>query len=264
MEQKKYRKQVLNSYSLALIIQILTWFVLYPTAGYNNLTLNIALGAMFGLGIILMFLNKMSWKRIGLGGSEFTKAIIGFLAVNLIIFLLLLLMKSFGGDQPLFRSNYRLDAFVSNWLLTAFGEELVFAGVLFTLITFCFDRKKHWQAVMIVAGLFALWHLPGYLAIGIKMESLNFGIIIDLLLRFISWLFFGFMYSFSGNLWLVVFAHASTDYAILPAVVNQPLIGLIFMGLLLGYALYIGKTNKKPQQSPQATSKFSYGDDQIS
>ncbi|MBW6474752.1 MAG: hypothetical protein K0B14_16615, partial [Anaerolineaceae bacterium] len=91
------------------------------------------------------------------------------------------------------------------------------------------------------------------------------GIIFDLLLRFISWLFFGFMYSFSGNLWLVVFAHASTDYAILPAVVNQPLIGLIFMGLLLGYAWYIGKTNKKTTTIfSDNFKKISFGDDQIS
>jgi len=50
---------------------------------------------------------------------------------------------------------------------------------------------------------------------------------------------------------------------ILPAVVNQPLIGLIFMGLLLGYAWYVGKTNKKPQQLFQAPLKISFGDDQI-
>lgn len=231
----KNRKKVIISYSAAIILQALTWFLLYPIAGYNNLTLHIALGAMFVLGIILLFSFKMSWRKIGAGGGYFLQALIGFLTANLIIFILLLLMRLFGSDQPFFRSNYRLDAFMSNWVLTAFGEELVFI-IIFTLLSTSFDHKNRWKIVLIVAGLFAIWHLPGYLAIGIKMESLNFGIIIDLLLRFISWLFFGFIYSFSGNFWLVVFAHASTDYAILPAVVNQPIIGLIFMGLLLSYA----------------------------
>ena len=239
VQARKYRKLEIISYSIAIFIQILTWFVLYPLAGYNNFTLNIALGTMFGFGIILMIVFKLGWKRIGLGVQEFKIAFIGFLVASLIIFLLLLLARNFGGEQTLFRTNYRMDAFLSNWLLTAFGEELFFAGVLFTLVSCEFDQKKRWQAVMIVAGLFAFWHLPGYLAIGFKMGNLNFGIFLDLLLRFISWLFFGFMYLFSGNLWLVVFAHASTDYAILPAVVNQPLFGVFFMGLLLGYAWII-------------------------
>jgi len=59
---------------------------------------------------------------------------------------------------------------------------------------------------------------------------------------------------FSDNLWLVIFAHASTDYAILPAVVNQPVIGLIFMGLLLVYAWRIGRSRKKHQHPHLTTS----------
>lgn len=233
--EAKTRKKVILSYSAAIILQALNWFLLYPIAGYNNLTLHIALGAMFVLGIILLFSFKMSWEKIGAGGSYFLQALIGFLTANLIIFILLLLMRLFGSDQPFFRRNYRLDAFMSNWVLTAFGEELVFI-IIFILLSASIDYKNRWKIVLIVAGLFAIWHLPGYLAIGIKMDSLNFGIFFDLILRFISWLFFGFMYLFSRNLWLVVFAHASTDYAILPAVVNQPIIGLIFMGLLLIFA----------------------------
>ena len=245
--EAKTRTKVILSYSAAIILQVLTWFLLYPVAGYNNLTLHIALAAMFMLGITLLLSLKLSKIKIGAGLNDFLKALFGFLAVNLIIIILLLLMRLFGSEKPLFRSNYRLDAFLSNWVLTAFGEELVFI-IIFSLLSGRFDQKNRWKIVLIVAGLFAIWHLPGYLAIGIKMDSLNVGIFFDLLLRFISWLFFGFIYLFSGNLWLVVFAHASTDYAILPAVVNQPNIGLLFMGLLLTYAWMLKNRKRNSYQ----------------
>jgi membrane protease YdiL (CAAX protease family) len=247
-------KKTLVAFSIAFFLQILTWFVLYPIAGYNNLTLNIALLKTFLLGIFFLFIYRFEWKKIGLGFRPFKQAVLGFVLANIVILFMLSLVQLFGGTQPIFRSNYRLDAFLSNWVLTAFGEELFFAGVLFALVATKFTTKKRWIAVLVVAGLFALWHLPGYLAIGIKMDSLSFSIIFDLLLRVISWLIFGFIYLFSGNLWLVIFAHASTDYAILPAVVNQPVIGLIFMGLLLFYAWKIGRSHEKHQQLHLTTS----------
>ena len=231
-------------FAFALLFQILTWFVLYPMAGYNDLTLNIALAKTFLLGIVFLFLYRISWKKIGLGFHPFITALVGLVLANLIILFTIMGINAFGGNLSLFRETYRLDAFLSNWILTAFGEELLFAGVLFTLVSNILSTKNRWLAVLIVAGLFALWHLPGYLAVGIKMESLNFGISFDLLLNLVSWLFFGFMYFLSGNLWLSIFAHASTDYAILPAVVNQPLIGLVFMVLLVLYAWRLGKFSR--------------------
>jgi membrane protease YdiL (CAAX protease family) len=236
-------------FSLAIFLQLLTWFVLYPKAGYNDLTLNIALAKTFLLGIVFLFLYRISWKKIGLGFHPFITALVGLLLANLIIFFIIMGINAYGGNLSLFRDTYRMDAFVNNWILTAFGEELLFAGVLFTMMSNILSSKNRWLAVLIVAGLFALWHLPGYLAVGIKMESLNFRITIDLLLNFVSWLFFGFMYFLSGNLWLAIFAHASTDYAILPTVVNQPLIGLVFMVLLVLYAWRLGKLNRYPHQT---------------
>lgn len=259
LREPHWKVKTLVVFSFALLFQILTWFVLYPTAGYNDLTLNIALAKTFLLGIVFLFLYRISWKKIGLGFYPFLTALVGLIVANLIIFFIIEGVNAFGGNLSLFRDTYRLDAFLSNWILAAFGEELLFAGVLFTLIKNNYSQKKRWVSVFVVAGLFALWHLPGYLAIGIKMESLSFSIIFDLLLRVISWLIFGFIYLFSDNLWLVIFAHASTDYAILPAVVNQPVIGLIFMGLLLVYAWRIGRSRKKHQQ-PHLTTSYQFNE----
>jgi membrane protease YdiL (CAAX protease family) len=100
--------------------------------------------------------------------------------------------------------------------------------------------------IVIVAGVFALWHLPGYVAIALKMGSSVGSIFFDILLNFISWILFGSIYLLSGNLWLTAFAHASTDYALLPAVIQSPILGLLFMGLVVtlawrsGYLLNCG------------------------
>ncbi|HCF90184.1 MAG TPA: hypothetical protein DER41_09555, partial [Firmicutes bacterium] len=49
----------------------------------------------------------------------------------------------------------------------------------------------------------------------------------------ISWIILGTIYAFSGNLWLVAAAHGSMDYPLLPRITQQPIFGLIFMGLLI-------------------------------
>jgi hypothetical protein len=78
--------------------------------------------------------------------------------------------------------------------------------------------------------------LPGYVAIALKMGNSVGSIFFDILLNFISWVLFGSIYLLSGNLWLTAFAHASTDYALLPAVMQSPILGLLFMGLVVTLA----------------------------
>jgi hypothetical protein len=41
--------------------------------------------------------------------------------------------------------------------------------------------------------------------------------------------------------WMVVFAHASTDYALLPAVVDAPVLGLVFMLMNVALAWQLGR-----------------------
>ena len=117
----------------------------------------------------------------------------------------------------LLRPHLSADAILDNWLLTALGEELLFCGVLFTATADLVSRKQRWLVVLVVALLFALWHLPGYLAMGRSGGAL-FG---RLALNATSWLLFGAAYALSGNLWLAALMHANTDYPLSPLVTQQ-------------------------------------------
>ena len=96
------------------------------------------------------------------------------------------------------RSQYRLDAFVSSWIITAFGEAVLFAGVIFTLGRQLFESghgrsRNGWVVLVVVVG-----HGGGalYGRLGRNLAS---------------WLAFGVIYLFSGNLWLVVIACHAPD-----------------------------------------------------
>ena len=93
------------------------------------------------------------------------------------------------------RSQYRLDAFVSSWILTAFGEAVLFAGVIFTLGRQLFESgqgrsRNGWVVLVVVVG-----HGGGalYGRLGRNLAS-----------------------------WLVVIAHAATDYGLTPLITNEP------------------------------------------
>lgn len=224
----------------ALIVQVGTWFVLYPRAGYNKYTLLIAQAVFLALGIGLMFIFRIEWRRIGVGGGELIKAVGGMLISYGLLLVILLIQKALNVPVALFREQYQLYSFVDNWVLTGFGEELVFAGILFNLIKHSLKQRKPWIAILLTASMFALWHLPAYLAIGLRTGNLGSHLFFDLLLNMISWGFFGMIYYLSGNLWFTSFAHASTDFALLPAITTSPLIGLVFMGINLMIAKRLG------------------------
>jgi hypothetical protein len=59
---------------------------------------------------------------------------------------------------------------------------------------------------------------------------------------------FGSIYLLSGNLWLVVVAHASTDYGVSPLVTGEPLLGLLFMSVLVAGAWWLGR--QAPRRRP--------------
>jgi membrane protease YdiL (CAAX protease family) len=245
MEVSKNRLSALIVVIAAFLVQVGTWFVFYPLAGYSDVTLLIAQLAFLVLGIGLMFVFRVGWRTIGIGGKEFVRAAGGILVSYGLLLVVLLLLNALGAAFPIFRQQYQLYAFANNWLLTGFGEELVFAGVLFNLIARCFAPRRRWAAVLLTAVSFSLWHLPGYIAVGLRMGTLGPGLAFDLLLNAVSWGFFGAIYLLSGNLWLTAFAHASTDYALLPVVTNTPILGLLFMVITLIVARWLGRN--RPQ-----------------
>lgn len=219
------------AYLGALALQVLIWFVFYRIAGYSNVTMNIACALTLALGVVAAAWLQLSPRKIGLGPNKLLQALAVAAVVHLILVLASLAINAFGADLRVFRQSYSLTALASNWVLTAFGEELVFAGVIFSVLAG--RSRRRWAWVPVVALLFALWHFPGYLAIGLRTGGLSARVLGDLAINMSSWLFFGAIYVLSGNLWLVVITHASTDYGLLPVITQNPLIGLVFMLLLL-------------------------------
>jgi membrane protease YdiL (CAAX protease family) len=211
-------------------IPIFTWYVLYRTAGYNPWTLRVALLTTLTAGAVILGFMRQNLTSIGLSLRHlFQAGVLIALAYGLILLMGIVMNSLFDSGLTLLRSGYSHDAFFENWVLTGFGEELLFCGVLFTLAAARLPGRKRWMAVVLVALLFALWHLPGYLAQGRAVGD----VLGRMGLNFSSWLFFGIIYALSGNLWLAAFTHASTDYGISPLVTNEPLFGLVFMIFLV-------------------------------
>ncbi len=238
---------------LVAVLPFGTWFVLYRIAGYGTGTVLAAqLGGM-ALAAVLITATRVGWRRIGLSWTHLRDALlVGALAYAVIIAAGAVANVSTGANLTLWRSPFGLWPFVDNWLLTAFGEELGFAGLLYWLIRDRLPRHRVWLAVPIVAALFALSHLPGYLAIGHEGGAL----VGRLGLNVASWLIFGTIYALSGNLWLVVIAHAATDYGLSPLVTNEPLLGLVFMAVLVAGAWLLRRRGdqRRAPLAPTATT----------
>ncbi|MFO8150563.1 MAG: CPBP family glutamic-type intramembrane protease [Trueperaceae bacterium] len=227
---------------VAFAIPITTWFWLYPTLGYGPATLLLAQASVLVAAAVLVATIGPRWGDLGLGPRSLLAAVAiaaaGYVAI---IVVAAGLNAAFDAGFTLFRSRYEAAAFVDNWLLTAFAEELLFAGVLFGLVRRLVDRRRLWLAVVVVAVAFALWHLPGYLAVGYGAGPTAGRLALNLA----SWLVFGSIYALSGNLWLVVVAHAATDYGLSPLVTNEPLFGLLFMAILIAGARW----SRRPARS---------------
>ena len=225
--------RLLAALVVAFAIPITTWFWLYPTFGYGPSTLLIAQASVLVAAAVLVAATGLRWRDLGLSPRSLLAAVVvGTAAYAAITAVAAVLNAAFDTGFSLFRSRYEVAAFVDNWLLTAFAEQLLFAGVLFRLARGFVDRRRLWLAIGLVAVVFALWHLPGYLAVGYGAAPMAGRLVLNLA----SWLVFGSIYALSGNLWLVVVAHAATDYGLSPLVTNEPLFGLLFMTILIAGA----------------------------
>ena len=228
-------RKLMISVICAFAYPVLVWYVWYRVVGYGSATLVLAQIAGVVLAVALVVSLRIGFRRAGLSAAKLPPALAAGASAYATAMGLAVLVQSVGlADLQVMRPQYRLDAFLSSWGLTAFGEELLFAGVIFTLVRQLLEHRpgenrRAWLAVPVVAMLFALWHLPGYTAVGYTDGAL----IGRLGLNLVSWLVFGTIYLLSGNLWLVVIAHASTDYGITPLITNEPLFGLIFMAVLV-------------------------------
>ena len=250
VKQNKTVTPVLKTVALGMIIvaallyQVLVWFVWYRLAGYNHATLLIAQLGFAALAILLLARLRIHAKRIGLSGTDLLQALVGIALAYSFLLAVLLIINALGGGFQVFRQSYRPTAILDNWLLTGLGEELFFAGVLFNVLSARMRRRTPWLAVLITAALFALWHLPGYLAVALRTDQVGASILFDMLRNLVSWGIFGTIYICSENLWLAAFAHASTDYALLPVITNAPVLGLLFFLTVIAIAWWLGRKRR--------------------
>lgn len=224
--------------AVALALPAFIWFVWYPLAGYSAITLLAAQVLVLALAVVLIQWMGPTWHQIGLGGKMLLKAaIITLASFALVVLAGWLTGGRPGPEYPLFQKSYGVRAFLDNWVLTGLGEELLFSGLLFNLFRERVSAKRRWVSVAAVALVFALWHLPGNIAMGRPVASIAG----RLALNAISWAFFGAAYALSGNLWLTAMAHASTDFPLSPLVTNQPVLGVVFMILMVTGAWWMGR-----------------------
>jgi membrane protease YdiL (CAAX protease family) len=219
----------------AFVVAIFTWFVWYPLAGYNNLTLTVAMALNLAIAVGFAAGMRMDWAGLGLGQEPLVRALLVTLAAHAVVTVFVLILNALGAGLVLLRPSYDAGALLSAWILTALGEELLFAGVIFNFA----PVRRRWLAVLLVAALFGLWHLPGYVAIGLRTGGVGVGLGADVLLNVASWLIFGTIYLLGGNLWLAVLAHGTTDYALIPAIVETPYVGVVFMACYVGAAWWL-------------------------
>ena len=191
-------------YGIVVIKQVLTWFVVYRFAGYNYVTLNATQAVTLLLGTGFVTIYRLGWRRIGLGSRKLREGAAVVAVAHVVLLGALLTLRTVGAEVPLFRDTYRLDALFNNWVLTGFAEELVFAGVIFGLALVALGRERQFPSAWPVVILVAA------------------------------------MFS----LWLTAFVHASTDYALLPAITGRPLAGLIFMLTNVALAWWLGRRHQ--------------------
>jgi membrane protease YdiL (CAAX protease family) len=237
--------------AMAFAIPLFNWFTLFPLAGYSTGTIRIALGLTLIGAAVFITAARIGWRRLGLAPAQLMQAIVLIgLAYGLILLVGWGMNAGLGANLRLFRDTYSLPGLFDNWLLAGLGEELMFCGVIFTLMANQLPSRRRWLAVVLVALLFALWHLPGYIA-----QTQPVGRIIGrMALNAVSWGIFGTVYMLSGNLWLAALTHASTDYGLSPMVTGTPLMGLIFMAFVIFAAWFLRRRVVGPRRGKRRRS----------
>lgn len=224
------------AYGASLLLMSVA-FPFYRLVGYNLYTVGVLLALVGACGYVALRSEGLTLTDVGAAPVQLLRAL-GVLACTYGIFLALLAALQavdLVAAGPLFKP-VKPAAIVDNWLLTGFFEELLFRGfILLALIRLLGDHRFPWRSVIIGALLFSLFHLPT--AIG---YSAGMNLVMDLAIPFASALLvFGPLYLASRNLWLAAFVHGVTNYPIVPQIKENPLLGLVFMGLAILLGRYL-------------------------
>jgi uncharacterized protein len=230
--------------AVTFAIPILSFRAVYPLFGYNLTTLVAVQIAILLAGAALAALAGYGPRRLGAGPASLVLGIV-LIAACYALFLAIAAGLSAAGivKEPLLRTGYAAWPVVDNWLLTGFGEELLFRGFLLTLMVAMLPSRHRWWTVAAVAIIFALWHLPSLLAAGREGTQL----LLRLALPAASGLIFGAVYLWSRNLWFTAFLHGTTNYPLSPLITENPALGLVFMAIALSAAFLAGRMGLAPR-----------------
>lgn len=141
------------------------------------------------LAVTLIWQLRLKWTELGLRFHQLKRSLL----VLAFAYVVTVLVGFVFGFAPL-GQTYQLGSFFENWFLVGFGEELFFCGVLYTTLQRTNSGSKLWW-VLAVAAIFALWHLPGYIARELALASIAGRLGLNL----VSWLIFGAIFSYQQD-----------------------------------------------------------------
>ena len=229
---------------LIFVLPLFAFTVIYKLFGYNSVTVGMALGVNLLVGLALVTVGGYGVNQLGASPSYLAEGVL-LIASSYVVFLGAMLTFTALGIVlgPLLRESYSVWALAEGWLLTGFGEELLFRGFLLALLMRLFPTRSRWWAVGGSAVVFGLWHLPGLMFGGREGAEL----LLRLALPTASGMIFGVTYLLSGNLWLAAFVHGSTNYPLSPLITDNPIAGLLFAGIAVTGAFIAGRWRRSTQ-----------------
>jgi membrane protease YdiL (CAAX protease family) len=230
-------------YGAVFFLQIVIWFFFYRLAGYNDLIGGLMAMVFLMTAVVLALANGLSIRRWGLELTNLVEAL--ELIILALVFIIILggALKLFGAQLSFLRPHYSLHAMISSLFLESLGQQLLFTGVFYHLISRFFEDENRWQAVLVTAFLYGMWHLPGSLAVMLDQHSLGSNFFLQIASPFLLWIILGLFYYFSENLWLAILLQATLIYPLTGFLIRSFGMRSLFV-VLVGALLYWARTRR--------------------
>lgn len=255
--KRRFQRNRLYRILAVVVIVFALSGIVYPASyrffGYNNFSLLAMEILPWIIGYLAIKSEGIDLNKVGGSARHLARALAIIIYTHLGFFLLVWVLRTTGVIYGEFIKPFSLWWLFDNWVLTGFGEELLFRGFLLVSIARWFNRKGFpFTALLVSSVIFALYHLPFSLWIG----KSGIPLVMDIFLPFASSLVFGLAYVSSSNLWLAAFLHGVTDYPLSPLIKSNPFLGLLFMGtaILLG-KYFLNPGNELPLEDSNKSRK---------
>ncbi len=237
--QQNRLTRILAVVAIIFALSGIVYPVTYRLLGYNVYTLTAMEVLMWIFGYLAIKRDGLNLTKVGGSARHLLQALTVIFGTYLCLFFFVWVLRSIGLIKGELIKSISIWWLFDNWVLTGFGEELLFRGFLFVSVARWVNKKGFpFTALLVSSTVFALYHLP----FSLWMGKGGMPLIMDVLLPFVSSLVFGLAYLLSSNLWLAAFLHGVTDYPVFPLIKSSPLVGLLFMGI----AMLLGKYFMNP------------------